>query len=49
MPGGLERIPEDGFYLLGAGVMASALKVENSRTEEHMRPVSGEKLVYSLD
>ncbi len=48
MPGGLERIPADGFSLLGAGVMASALKVAHSRTEKYMKPLSAEKMVYSI-
>ncbi len=48
MPGGFGRISPDGFYLLGSGVMASALKVQHSRNEEYMRPVSAEKLVYSV-
>jgi hypothetical protein len=48
MPGGIERIVPDGFQLLGAGVLSSALRGEKSRTEEHMRPISAEKLVYAL-
>ncbi|KAF2663034.1 GroES-like protein [Lophiostoma macrostomum CBS 122681] len=44
MPGGLERVVEDGFTLLGTGAMGARL----SRTEEWMRPISAEKLVYTL-
>jgi hypothetical protein len=45
MPGGLERVLEDGFKLLGAGGMGER---DVSRVEKWMRPVSAEKLVYSL-
>jgi NADPH:quinone reductase-like Zn-dependent oxidoreductase len=43
MPGGLNRVVEDGFALLGAGGMEER---QVKRTEEWMRPVSAEKLVY---
>jgi NADPH:quinone reductase-like Zn-dependent oxidoreductase len=45
MPGGLEKVVEDGFALLGAGGMEDR---QVKRTEEWMRPVSAEKLVYRL-
>jgi NADPH:quinone reductase-like Zn-dependent oxidoreductase len=45
MPGGLEKVVEDGFALLGAGGMEDR---QVKRTEEWMRPVSAEKLVYRV-
>lgn len=45
MPGGLERVVEDGFALLGSGGMGD----RKAQTEERMRPVSAEKLVYLLE
>jgi NADPH:quinone reductase-like Zn-dependent oxidoreductase len=45
MPGGLKEVVEDGFALLSAGGMEER---EVQRTEEWMRPVSAEKLVYRL-
>ncbi|KAJ4296305.1 hypothetical protein N0V90_006350 [Kalmusia sp. IMI 367209] len=45
MPGGLNRVADDGFILLGAGKMEER---QVSRAEQWMRPVSGEKLVYRL-
>jgi len=45
MPGGLERIVPDGFKLLGPGSMEQR---GGERTEEWMRPISGEKLVYEI-
>lgn len=45
MPGGLESIVNDGFALLGPGKMGDR---EVRRTDEWMRPVSAEKLVYKL-
>lgn len=45
MPGGLQKIVEDGFVLLGSGDMGER-QVE--RTGERMKPVSAEKLVYKL-
>lgn len=44
MPGGLERVVEDGLTLLGPGKMED----RGSRTEEWMRPVQAEKLVYQI-
>lgn len=45
MPGGLERIVPDGFALLrGRG----ATDKTEEREEEYMRPISGEKLVYTV-
>ncbi|KAF4449082.1 hypothetical protein F53441_7594 [Fusarium austroafricanum] len=46
MPGGLEKVVQDGFALLGSGSVSQRTKLE--RTEDHMRPISAEKLVYSL-
>lgn len=49
MPGGLERIVPDGFAILSSGVMASSFAGEgHGRTEQYMRPISGEKLVYTI-
>jgi NADPH:quinone reductase-like Zn-dependent oxidoreductase len=45
MPGGLEKVVDDGFRVLGAGKMEDR---EISRQEEWMRPVSAEKLVYRV-
>jgi len=45
MPGGLDRVVNDGFLLLGAGRMEER---QVDRSEEWMRPVSAEKLVYRL-
>lgn len=45
MPGGLDKVVEDGFVLLGTGVSNRS----HDRIEEHMRPISGEKLVYSIE
>lgn len=46
MPGGLARMVEDGFKLLGTGKMEER---QNKRTEEWMKPISAEKLVYRLE
>lgn len=46
MPGGLDRVAVDGFALLGGGDMLSRRNGE--RKEGHMRPISGEKLVYRI-
>ena len=45
MPGGLKKVVEDGFALLGTGSMGDR---ELRRTESWMAPVSAEKLVYTL-
>lgn len=45
MPGGLERVVEDGLALLGPGSMGDR---GEGRDEEWMRPVSMEKLVYHV-
>ncbi len=47
MPGGLERIVPDGFALL-SGLVSERQGLEQRREEEHMRPISGEKLVYTI-
>ncbi|EHK47732.1 Hypothetical protein TRIATDRAFT_81082 [Trichoderma atroviride IMI 206040] len=46
MPGGLERIVPDGFTLLGSGLVSK--RPDTSRTEDYMRPISGEKIVYRI-
>lgn len=45
VPGGLERVVEDGFRLLGSGSMDER---DVRREEEFMRPVSAEKIVYKI-
>ena len=45
MPGGLEKIVEDGFVLLGTGTMEDR---KHASTEPWMTPVHAEKLVYKL-
>ncbi|KAK0616542.1 chaperonin 10-like protein [Immersiella caudata] len=45
MPGGLSRVVPDGFALLGSGSMDDRAE---GRTEDWMRPISGEKLVYQV-
>ncbi|KAK6436392.1 hypothetical protein LTR95_007419 [Oleoguttula sp. CCFEE 5521] len=45
MPGGLEKVVGDGFVLVGEGAV---VKQAEGRKEEWMKPISGEKLVYSL-
>ncbi|EWZ79469.1 hypothetical protein NW765_013043 [Fusarium oxysporum] len=46
MPGGLEKVVQDGFRLLGTGLVSERSKIE--RPEQYMRPISAEKLVYRL-
>ncbi|CAG7558817.1 unnamed protein product [Fusarium equiseti] len=46
MPGGLERVVPDGFALLGSGSVSQRTRL--ARTEDYMRPISGEKLVYRV-
>ncbi|KAG5751575.1 hypothetical protein H9Q70_005771 [Fusarium xylarioides] len=46
MPGGLEKVTQDGFRLLGTGLVSERSKIQ--RPEEYMRPISAEKLVYWL-
>ncbi|QGI69705.1 hypothetical protein CEK26_002037 [Fusarium fujikuroi] len=46
MPGGLKRVVQDGFSLLGTGLVSERSEIE--RPEGYMRPISAEKLVYSL-
>lgn len=48
MPGGLERVVPDGFELLGKD-QVSARSASHGRSEDWMRPISGEKLVYALE
>ncbi|KAG8165516.1 hypothetical protein KVR01_004068 [Diaporthe batatas] len=45
MPGGLENVVPDGFAVLGTGVTSRG----HVRTEQHMRPISAEKLVYKIE
>ncbi|KAF5004135.1 hypothetical protein FDECE_9349 [Fusarium decemcellulare] len=47
MPGGLERIPSDGFALLSGGFKPE--RQDKKDTEDHLRPISGEKIVYDVD
>ncbi|KAI9662351.1 MAG: hypothetical protein M1821_008518 [Bathelium mastoideum] len=47
MPGGLERIAQDGFSLLGADLMEDR-KLKRPRDERWMKPVSAEKLIYRI-
>lgn len=46
MPGGLERVVPDGFVLLGWNQVSA--RNSNGRSEDYMRPISGEKLVYEI-
>ena len=46
MPGGLEKIVEDGFTLLGPGSMDE--RGSNARTEPWTKPISMEKLIYEI-
>ena len=46
MPGGLARVVPDGFVLLGSGSVSQRTRLE--RSEDYMRPISGEKLVYKI-
>jgi NADPH:quinone reductase-like Zn-dependent oxidoreductase len=45
MPGGLDRVVCDGLALLGPGTMDNR---KNGRSEEWMKPISAEKLVYQI-
>lgn len=45
MPGGLENVVQDGFAVLGTGVTSRG----HERKEQHMRPISAEKLVYKIE
>lgn len=47
MPGGLEKIVQDGFSLIGSGKVADREK-SGVRKEEWMRKISAEKLVYRV-
>jgi hypothetical protein len=46
MPGGLGKIVEDGFALLGPGSMDE--RASDARREPWMKPISMEKLVYEI-
>jgi hypothetical protein len=46
MPGGLGKIVEDGFALLGPGSMDQ--RGSDARREPWMKPISMEKLVYEI-
>lgn len=48
MPGGLEKVVEDGLVLLGTRVSSREAN-PHGRQEEHMRPISGEKIVYLVE
>ena len=45
MPGGLAKVVEDGFALLGSGSMGDRA---HGKEEEWMRPISAEKMVYRV-
>lgn len=45
MPGGLAKVVEGGFALLGSGSMGDRA---HGREEEWMRPISAEKMVYRV-
>lgn len=45
MPGGLAKVVEEGFTLLGSGSMGDRA---HERKEEWMKPISGEKMVYRI-
>ncbi|KZP34151.1 GroES-like protein [Athelia psychrophila] len=47
MPGGLRAIVGDGFALIGSGKVADREK-QAARSEEHMKKISAEKLVYRI-
>ncbi|RSL52048.1 hypothetical protein CEP53_008216 [Fusarium sp. AF-6] len=46
MPGGFKKVVPDGFTLLGSGSVSQRSTVKG--VEEHMRPISAEKLVYRV-
>ncbi|KAL3489557.1 chaperonin 10-like protein [Aspergillus germanicus] len=50
MPGGLERIVPDAFSLLSGlvSVRSAAGNEKEGELDEHMKPISGQKLVYSV-
>jgi hypothetical protein len=47
MPGGLQRVVQDGLALLGTSLVSERSRIEQPK--DYMRPISAEKLVYSLD
>lgn len=47
MPGSLEKVPIDGFYLLGGGDV-SKRNLDEAGLGDHLKPISAEKLVYRL-
>lgn len=49
MPGGLERVVEEGFALLGGAGVSNREAGSRGRKEEYMRPISGEKIVYLVE
>lgn len=48
MPGRLDKVVEDGLALLGNAVTGRDAS-SHGRQEEHMRPISGQKLVYLIE
>jgi NADPH:quinone reductase-like Zn-dependent oxidoreductase len=46
MPGGLAKVADDGFALLGSGSMGDRA---NEREEVWMKPISAEKMVYKIE
>ncbi|KAH7233153.1 chaperonin 10-like protein [Fusarium tricinctum] len=47
MPGGLGKVIPDGFSLLGSGSVSERVKL--ARDEDYIRPISAEKLVYTIN
>ncbi|KAF8954833.1 chaperonin 10-like protein [Flammula alnicola] len=48
MPGGLGRVAEDGFTLLGSGKVIDRKLASQQGVKDWMKPISGEKLVYHV-
>ena len=46
MPGGLEKIPLEGFGLLSKSFKPD--RYEHGDSQDYLRPISGEKLVYTI-
>lgn len=47
MPGGFDKVVPEGLALLGTGV--SHRHLDRMQDQDHMRPISGEKLVYKIE
>jgi hypothetical protein len=48
MPGGLNRVVEDAFTLIGSGKVVDR-GTEARDTREWMRPIFAEKLIYRIE